>query len=147
MKKILISACLLGDKVKYNGKGNYTPLVEKLKEQYDLVLFCPEVEGGLPIPRNPSEIKNDEVFMNNGRNVTKNFVTGAKKALMICQYLNIKVAILKDGSPSCGSNEIHDGNFKGNKIPGKGITTRLLEKNGIKVYSENQIELFLDSQK
>ena len=64
MKKILISACLLGDKVKYNGKGNYCPLVEKLKQQYDLVLFCPEVEGGLPIPRNPSEIKNDEVFMN-----------------------------------------------------------------------------------
>ena len=143
MKKILISACLVGDKVNYEGKGKYCPLVEKLKEKYELVLFCPEVEGGLPIPRTPSEQRGDQVFMRDGRNVTRQFNTGAKKALMICQYLGIQKAVLKESSPSCGTHEIHDGNFKGNKVPGMGVTAKLLSENGIHVYSENEIEELL----
>ncbi|MCQ2814814.1 MAG: DUF523 domain-containing protein [Bacilli bacterium] len=143
MEKILISACLIGDKTRYDGKSNYSPLIKDLLEKYELVPFCPEVEGGLKVPRQPSERINDSVIMNDGRNVTKQFNDGAEKALNICLYLGIKIAILKDGSPSCGSTEIHDGTFSDKKIPGSGITTELLKSKGIKVLNENQIEEFL----
>ena len=103
----------------------------------------PEVEGGLPIPRKPSERKGDKVFNNAGKDVTKNFVEGAQKALNICKYLDIKIAVLKERSPSCGSNQIHDGSFKNKLIPGQGVTTELLRKNGITVYNEDEIEKLL----
>lgn len=143
MDKILISACLIGDKTKYDGKSNYHPLVKQLLEKYELVPFCPEVEGGLPTPRQPSEIIKDKVMNKEGKDVTRNFKDGASKALMICQYLGIKMAILKEGSPSCGLNQVYDGTFTGKKIKGSGITAQLLIKNGIKVISENDIENFL----
>ena len=143
MEKLLISACLIGDKTRYDGKSNYHPLIKELLEKYELVPFCPEVEGGLPTPRHPSEIVKDRVINDQEKDVTKNFKEGASKALMICQYLGIKTAILKDGSPSCGSKEVYDGTFSGRKIKGSGITAQLLIKNGIKVISENDIEEFL----
>lgn len=143
MEKILISACLVGDKTRYDGHANYNPLIESLLEKYELVPFCPEVEGGLPIPRRPSEIKGEIVTMDNGKIVTKYFTCGAEKALDICLYLGIKTAILKDGSPSCGVYEIYDGNFTGKKIKGQGITARLLKRKGINVVSEKDIEDFL----
>ena len=140
MEKILISACLVGDKCKYDGHTNYTPLIKDLLEKYELVPFCPEVEGGLPTPRKPSERKGDKVVNNAGKDVTRNFELGAEKALNICKYLNIKIAILKENSPSCGVNQIYDGNFNKKLIKGEGVTTELLRKNGITVYTENQIE-------
>lgn len=143
MEKILISACLVGDKVRYDGKSQYHPLVKDLLEKYELVPFCPEVEGGLKTPRSPSEIVKDKVINTLKKDVTKNFVEGAKKALMICQYLNIKTAVLKDKSPSCGVHQIHNGKFDNNLIKGKGITTTLLEAHGIKVLSEEEIEKLL----
>lgn len=144
MEKILISACLIGDKTRYDGKSNYHPLVKQLLEKYELVPFCSEVEGGLSIPRKPSEIVKDKVINKDGKDVTRNYVSGAQKALNICKYLDIKIAILKDGSPACGVHEIHDGNFKGRKIKGMGVTASLLSKNGIKVISEDEIETLLD---
>ena len=143
MEKILISACLVGDKCKYDGHTNYTPLIKDLLEKYELVPFCPEVEGGLPTPRKPSERKGDKVVNNAGKDVTRNFQLGAEKALNICKYLDIKIAILKENSPSCGVNQIYDGNFKNKLIKGEGVTTELLRKNGIAVYNENQIEELL----
>ena len=143
MEKILISACLVGDKTRYDGKSNYYPLVKQLLEKYELVPFCSEVEGGLSIPRKPSEIVKDKVINKDGKDVTRNYVSGAQKALNICKYLDIKIAILKDGSPACGVHEIHDGNFKGRKIKGMGVTASLLAKNGIKVLSEDEIESLL----
>ena len=143
MEKILISACLVGDKCKYDGHTNYTPLIKDLLEKYELVPFCPEVEGGLPTPRKPSERKGDKVVNNAGKDVTKNFQLGAEKALNICKYLNIKIAILKENSPSCGVNQIYDGNFKNKLIKGEGVTTELLRKNGVAVYNDNQIEELL----
>ena len=145
MEKILISACLVGDKTRYDGHSNYHPLIKELLEKYELVPFCSEVEGGLAVPRLPSEIVKDKVINSKGKDVTKNYIDGAKKALMICQYLDIKIAILKDGSPACGVYEIHDGTFKGHKIKGMGITASLLSKHGIKVISENEIETLLTS--
>ena len=143
MEKILISACLIGDKCKYDGHTNYTPEYQKLLEKYELVPFCPEVEGGLPTPRKPSERKGDRVINNAGKDVTKQFQVGAEKALNICRYLNIKIAVLKENSPSCGSKKIYDGNFKNKLIKGEGVTTELLRKNGITVYTESQIEELL----
>ena len=143
MEKILISACPVGDKCKYDGHTNYTPLIKDLLEKYELVPFCPEVEGGLPTPRKPSERKGDKVINNAGKDVTRNFLLGAEKALNICKYLNIKIAILKENSPSCGVNQIYDGNFNKKLIKGEGVTTELLRKNGIAVYTENQIEELL----
>ena len=144
MEKILISACLVGDKTRYDGKGNYHPLVKELLEKYELVPFCSEVEGGLSIPRTPSEIKGDRVINKAGKDVTRYYQAGAEKALNICKYLDIKIAILKDGSPACGVHQIHDGNFTGRKIKGMGITASLLSKNGIKVISEDEIQTLLD---
>lgn len=143
MEKILISACLLGVNCKYNGKNNYIPLIEELKKKYDLVPVCPEVMGGLSIPRNPSEITGDMVISNKGIDVTSNFLSGACQALQLANISNINIAILKDGSPSCGSTYIYDGTFTKNKISGMGITAKLLKENNIEIYNENDIESLL----
>lgn len=139
MEKILISACLVGDKTRYDGHGNYNPLAKELLEKYELVPFCSEVEGGLSIPRKPSERKGDRVINESGKDVTKYYLKGAELALNICKYLDIKIAILKENSPACGVHQIHDGSFKGKLINGEGTTTELLRKNGITVYSESEI--------
>ena len=144
MEKILISACLIGDKTKYDGGHNLTPYLDVLLEKYELVPFCPEVEGGLKTPRDPSERKGDKVISKKDKDVTDYFDRGAEKAYLICAYLNIKIAILKDGSPSCGVHEIYDGSFKNKKIEGQGVTTEYLNKRGIRVLSENEIEDFLN---
>lgn len=143
MEKILISACLVGDKVKYNGTDNYNEKIQQLLEKYELVPFCPEVEGGLSIPRKPSERVRDRVKMVDGRDVTRQFELGAEKALNICQYLGIKIAILKERSPSCGSHEIHDGSFSNKLIKGEGVTTELLKRKGITVLNEDEIDTLL----
>ena len=140
MEKILISACLIGDNCTYKGGNNLSSKVESLLEKYELIPFCPEVEGGLPTPRKPSEIKGSGVFMNDGKNVTREFEWGAKKALMLCLYLKIKIAVLKERSPSCGTHQIHDGTFSEKLIDGMGVTAKLLKENGIKVYSEDEID-------
>ena len=150
MEKILISACLVGDKTRYDGKSNYHPIVKKLLERYELVPFCPEVEGGLKIPRPTSERVRYEVLSSSLSkdtkehiNVTKEFTLGAEKALNLCKYLNIKLAILKEDSPSCGVHRIYNGLFQNRKIPGVGVTTELLIKNNIKVLNENEVEGYL----
>lgn len=143
MTKILISACLVGDKVNYKGQGNYCPMVEKLKEKYELVLFCPECEGGLPTPRLPNEIRGSQVVRSDMKLVTREFELGANKALALCKYLGISKAILKENSPSCGTHMIHDGHFINHKVPGMGVTARLLKKNGIEVFSEEEIDKLL----
>lgn len=143
MEKILISACLVGENCKYNGGNNLHPQIDVLLEKYDLIPFCPEMEGGLPTPRNPSEVKGESVFMDNGKDVTENFLKGAKKALMLCLFLKIKIAVLKERSPSCGTHQIHDGSFSEKLINGMGVTAKMLKENGIEVYSENEIDKLL----
>ena len=143
MEKLLISSCLIGNNTKYNGKNNYIKEIEQLKLKYELIPICPEVLGGLSIPRDPSEINNDKVISINGRDVTKEFNIGANKALNIALLNNIKYALLKDGSPSCGNTYIYDGTCKNNKIDGIGITTKLLQSRNIKIYNENNINELL----
>ncbi|HNX15919.1 MAG TPA: DUF523 domain-containing protein [Bacilli bacterium] len=143
MEKILISACLAGERCRYDGKNNYNPLIKELLQKYELVPFCPEVEGGLSIPRDPSERKRDLVVSKTGHNVTRQFAKGAELALNICRYLGIHITILKENSPSCGVNQIYDGSFSNRLIPGSGMTAELLKRKGIRVISENDIEAFL----
>jgi len=142
-EKLLISACLMGENVKYNGKNNQIDLT-KLQQKYTLIPFCPEVEGGLPTPRPPSEIVSSnplKLIDKNGKDVTKNFILGAKKTLSLAKKENIKKALLKSNSPSCSSEYIYDGSFSGKLIKGKGVTTILLEKEGIEVFDEKSEEI------
>lgn len=139
MEIILVSACLLGTNCKYNGKNNKNDKVlEYIKDKY-VIPICPEVFGGLSIPRIPSEIKDNSVINKEGIDVTKYFVNGSKKTLDIAKALDIKKAILKQKSPSCGCGKIYDGTFSGNIIDGDGITTRLLKENGIEIITEEDL--------
>ena len=146
---ILVSACLLGINCKYNGDNNKNEKVEEYLKDKQFILVCPEQLGGLTTPREPSEIieldGNGVIYgktsvINNKRlDVTKEFKKGAVEALKIANLYQCKKAILKEGSPSCGSSLIYDGTFKGKKISGVGVTTALLRKNGIEVISENDL--------
>ena len=143
MEYLLISACILGKNTKYNGLNNYHPLVEKLKEKYEFICCCPEVDGGLSIPRDPSEVVLDKVISIKGIDVTKEYTKGALVALDLVKKYKIKKALLKDGSPSCGKNYIYDGTFSHTKVNNMGITAKLLSSNGVTIYTENDIEKLL----
>lgn len=140
---LLISGCLLGNNTKYNGKNNYIEGIDKLKDKYNLIVICPEVMGGLSIPRDPSEINDGNVYSNKGLDVTNEFNKGALLAYELAVKHNCKAALLKDGSPSCGSKKIYDGSFNGNKIDGDGITVRMLRELDIKIYTESEIDKLL----
>lgn len=143
MEKILISACLVGDNVKYNGGNNLTPKLDALLEKYELIPFCPEVEGGLSIPRSPAERIGERVINRDGEDVTDCYLKGAELAFNICLFLKIKKVILKEKSPSCGSKTIYDGTFSHKEIPGNGVTAEYLKEKGIEVYSEDDIDSLL----
>lgn len=134
--KILISKCLLGYNCKYNGGNNYNEKVIEISKNNECLLICPEELGGLQTPRFPSEIKGDKVISKTGVDVTDNFICGAKIALKMAKDNNVKIAILKESSPSCGVSSIYDGSFSNCKIKGMGITARMLKNEGIKLYSE-----------
>jgi len=152
MNKILISACLLGDPVRYDGKSKSLDnrLLDLLLQEDRVVRFCPEVAGGLPVPREAAEIENSDgsavierrarVITRAGADVTNHFVAGARKALALCQQHNIRVALLTESSPSCGSSQIYDGSFSRKAKPGGGVTTALLQQNGVTVFSQHQLE-------
>ena len=134
-ENVLISACLLSNKCRYDGKIINNELKDLLKF-FNLIPFSPEVSGGLPIPRDPSEIIGEKVVSLKNKDVTKNFNSGAFLAESICKEKNIHLAILKEESPSCGVYKIYDGTFSNKLIDGKGITTSRLIKAGIKVINE-----------
>ena len=142
---ILISACLIGVNCKYNGGNNK---VEKIIEQIRDVIFipvCPEQLGGLTTPRPPAEIIDETKIVNiEGKDVTQQFLNGAEETLKIAELYNCKYAILKERSPSCGSNQVYDGSFQGKVKNGEGMAASLLKKNGIKVYSEENFEELIE---
>ncbi|MCP4023796.1 MAG: DUF523 domain-containing protein [Desulfobacteraceae bacterium] len=152
MEKILISACLAGDLVRYdNQRKPLDPTVlEQLEANALLVKACPEVAGGLPVPRPPAEIVNGsgEDVLNGGarilnalgEDVTQAFKKGAERILNIIHKYGIKYALLKEKSPSCGSHFIYSGTFEKKLISGRGITTALLASNNVSIFSENEIE-------
>ncbi len=144
MINILISRCLLGEKCRYDGKGNSIGQLDRIKEKCSLIDVCPEVSGGLPTPRLPSEIRDGRVYMSDGTDVTDNFRKGAKAALDTALKHGCKAAILKAKSPSCGSGWVYDGTFSGKLTDGDGITASLVKEHGIRVFSEKQVEEILE---
>ena len=147
-KKILVSACLLGEKVRYDGEiFPDCPSILKEWEREGLVIpVCPEVAGGLSIPRPPAEILGGggkdvvagtaKVIDINGKDVTQEFLRGAREALRLAEENGVEYAILKAHSPSCGSKMTYDGSFSGKLIEGQGVTAALIERMGIQVFKE-----------
>ena len=136
METVLISACLLGCACRFDGRANFNEDINALRQKYKVIIVCPEVDGGLPIPRIPCEIVGERVINKEGEDKTQNFLRGAEIALYQAQKYGATVAILKAKSPSCGSGQIYDGTFTGTLINEDGFTTRLLKKHGIRVYNE-----------
>ena len=153
MIKILISACLLGERVRYHGGDAAVSdrILDRWRREGRLVPFCPEVAGGLPVPRPPAEIQGAggrsvlegtaRVTTSGGADVTDAFVAGAQAALDAARREGARIAVLKDGSPSCGSREIHDGAFGGRRKGGAGVTAALLAGTDVRVFNERELEL------
>ena len=137
--KYLISACLCGEYCRYDGGAFDFPALRKLVEDGVAIPYCPEHQGGLPIPRKPCEIVGDKVLAADGTDCTAEYTRGARGALALCKQYGLTAAILKESSPSCGSHLIYDGTHTGRKIPGMGLTARLLCKNGIELYTEKEL--------
>lgn len=131
--KILVSACLAGENCKYSGGNNYSEKLMKFLEGHEVVTVCPEVLGGLPTPRVPSEIVRGVVTNREGIVVDREFRLGAEKAMKIALREKVDLAILQSRSPSCGPKEIYDGSFSKRLVPGMGVFARLLKENGVKI--------------
>ncbi|OXY82463.1 DUF523 domain-containing protein [Oceanimonas doudoroffii] len=152
MEKILVSACLMGAPVRYNGKslGLQPDDLAWLQRHFAIKTLCPEVAGGLSTPRAPAEIAGGEgadvllgtarIVDNTGADQTNAFVRGAEQTLAFCRQHDIGHAILAEASPSCGSNIIYNGHFSGEKVAGQGVTAALLRRHGIVVVSQHNID-------
>lgn len=140
-EKALISACLLGLDCRYDGKNNGlgAEKLAALREKYELIPVCPECYGGLTTPRTPSERRGDTVVSKTGTDVTQQFQKGAQTALSLALLFDVKTAILKENSPSCGCGMIYDGTFTGTLVPGDGVTAELLKKHGVKIIGEHAL--------
>lgn len=151
MQKILVSRCLLGHKVRYDG-GAHGPydLLQRWLAEGRVIALCPEVAGGLPTPRPAAEIRGGQgaqvldgqlpVLTRDGADVTAAFVSGAEQALALVRRHGIRIALLKARSPSCGNLENYDGSFSGVRVPGEGVTVALLRRAGVRVFSELQLD-------
>lgn len=134
--RYLISACLCGQACRYDGQARPADALAQLVEQGLALPICPEVDGGLPIPRTPCERQGGRVLDQNGQDRTQAYQAGAEHALALAQKYHVTAVILKERSPSCGSTEIYDGTFTHTRISGMGVTAELLRQNGVPVYSE-----------
>src|SRR5260221_4577592 len=151
MRKILVSACLMGQPVRYDGRaaGQGEGLLKQWQTEGRLVIACPEMAGDLPAPRPAAEINGGgggdvldgraAVITADGTEVTTNFLLGAQRTLDLAIQQGVTIAILKQRSPSCGSREIYDGRFADRRVPGEGVTATLLRRNGIVVFDESQL--------
>ena len=151
--RILVSACLLGAPVRYDGRAQdlHSALLEQWQAEGRVVPLCPELAGGLPVPRPPAEIEAGaqgwQVWLGQARirdaeggDPTEAFKAGAAAALALVQRHGLRVAVLKEGSPSCGSQRIASGHFDGIKRAGEGLTAALLRQHGVQVFSEHELE-------
>ncbi len=136
--RILISACLLGCRCRYDGASKPQPWLDALAEHHSLVPVCPEQLGGLATPRPPAERRGDRVVTREGGDVTAQYRRGAEEALRLCRQLRCEAALLKERSPSCGSGSVYDGTFTGTLTAGDGVTAELLRAQGIPVYGESR---------
>ncbi|MEU0487953.1 MULTISPECIES: DUF523 domain-containing protein [Nocardiopsis] len=150
MDKVLVSACLAGRPVRYDGRAKTVDdaLLDRWRAEGRMVVHCPEVAGGLPVPRPPAEIEpgataadvldgGARILTPDGDDVTAYFVAGARAALAFARERGATVAVLKESSPSCGLHEVYDGTFTGRKRVGRGVTAHLLAGNGVAVFNEH----------
>ncbi|WP_286231125.1 DUF523 domain-containing protein [Neobacillus mesonae] len=145
---ILVSSCLAGLEVRYNSTHSLNKEIHKLVDENKAVTICPELLGGFSTPREPAEIVGGDggdvldgkaaVIEKSGKDVTEIYIKGAYAALKKAKEINASVVVLKENSPSCGSSMIYNGEFKGKKIVGNGVTSALLKRNGVKVISEEK---------
>jgi len=143
MRKILVSKCLCGgEPVRYDGKikTEEHPVFVKWMNEGRFVMVCPEVFGGLPVPRAEAQRQGDKVVTIDGRDVTAEYMAGAKEAVRLANENDVICAILKSKSPSCGNRQIYDGTFTRCLIDGEGMAAELLRKEGFKVFSEKELE-------
>ena len=153
MERVLVSACLLGSKVRYNGsyRLNDHPILARWQAEGRIVQICPEVAAGFSTPRPPAEIRGTgdghavlhgqgRVVEQTGNDVTELYLEAGQLTLDLARETGCRYAVLTDGSPSCGSSFIYDGSFRGTRVAGRGTTTALLEANGIRVFSEDGID-------
>lgn len=147
MRRILVSACLIGACCRYDGADNTNEAVCSLLERQDICLVpvCPEQLGGLTTPRTPYERLGGLVMSKAGEDVTPAFARGAAQALKIAERFGCYAAILKERSPSCGSGQIYDGSFSGALTEGDGVTAQVLKRHGIRVYGESQVSQLLET--
>ncbi|GAA4929719.1 hypothetical protein GCM10023224_06600 [Streptomonospora halophila] len=151
--RILVSACLLGGRVRFDGRAKTVAadIVDRWRAEGRIVAHCPEVAGGLPVPRPPAEIEpgadaravlegRARILTPDGEDVTRHFVAGARTALAAAAGNGVRTALLKESSPSCGLNRVYDGTFTGATAPGPGVTALLLQDHGIAVFPESELE-------
>ena len=132
-EKILVSACLLGVNCKYNGGNNASDEIDEFLKDYEIIPICPEIMGGLTTPRPPAEQIGDKVITQEGIDVTKQYIKGAKECLYLAKKYNVKKALLKLKSPSCGYKQVYDGTFTHTLIDKNGVTAELLKNNGVEI--------------
>ncbi len=135
----IVSACLAGIRCRWDGEAKPCQKVVELVKQGKAIPVCPEQLGGLTTPRSVAEKRGSKVFTKNGEDVTAQFEKGAEEALKVALLANCSEAIIKSKSPSCGCGKIYDGTFSGKLTSGDGVFTKILKKNNIKIYSENDI--------
>ncbi|WP_435930016.1 DUF523 domain-containing protein [Dryocola sp. BD613] len=149
--KILVSACLMGFKVRYNGRDKpwVAAALERWRQEQRLVIHCPELAAGMDTPRLPAELAGGDgsaaltgaacILESDGSDVTQPYLLAAWLALKAAQENGCQFALLTDGSPTCGSQKIYDGHFRGVTIPGVGVAAALLRQHGIEVFAEHQL--------
>ena len=140
---VLVSACLLGVCCRYDGQSTGHPLMGELLQKHTVIPICPEQLGGLSTPRPPAERRGGGVFTREGADVTAAYDRGAREALRLARLYSCSVALFKERSPACGSGQIYDGSFTKTLVDGYGAAAELLEKNGIRVLGESDLEIFL----
>ena len=140
MKKILVSACLLGRDCKYNGGNNRSEKVLQFLEGKEIIPVCSEVAAGMPVPRPPVEIRNGRIISIEGKDLDEVYRKGVARTLAGINFSDIECAILKAKSPTCGVHEIYDGTFTGRKIKGQGLLAAALAERGIPVMDENDLK-------
>ena len=131
--KVMVSACLLGENCKYNGGNNLNPDLLRLLSGHTVIPVCPEVLGGLPVPRIPAEIVNGAVVNREGISVDDAFRRGAEKALELAAAERPDLVILQSRSPSCGTRHVYDGTFSGTLVRGKGVFAEMAVNAGFRV--------------
>lgn len=139
MKKIAVSACLLGNNCRYDGGNCFDERCVRLKEQYEVIPVCPECAAGLPTPREPIELVDDQVISRDGRNLTCQMKQGIEKTIRMLKDQQVDTVVLMDRSPSCSSTVIYDGTFSSTLIEGKGLFARRLEEEGLTLLSKESL--------